>query len=466
MNKTKWLWLVCAGAFFLLGGGVRGSGFAILEQSPRGLGSAFAGMAAKTDDPGALYFNPAVSVWFAERQLMFGTHILRSRVTFANEGSTHFDGTTLIQGNNGGNAGGYSLIPNFYMVHPLSDRWACGLGITATSGTETEWDWNWVGRYQAIKTAASTIDVSPSLSWLATDRLSLGAGLNFQYMQFEKINAADGYSAALHIAQGLIASGQVALGNAIIADIMGNHNPGELDTILEIEEDSLSVGWNVGLLFQPADGTRIGLSFRSRISHSPKGKAKMRTPAVPLAGVGSLANLYQLADYLVDTDTKSDMDLPPMIAFGIHQRLDEKWALLVDVEHTLWSTIDKVTTVFDSGQSDHVTEFFWQDTWRLAAGLEWDYSDSFTFRFGGAWDQAPCQRMAHRTPRMPDVDRYWASCGMTYRFSETLEFDVAYMHLFMDKGTAMYYDINTHQTLTGTYKGSADLLSFGVVWKY
>lgn len=465
---------ILLGAFALASGMVFGSGFSILEQSPRGLGASFAGMAAKIDDPGALYFNPAVSAWFKESQLMLGTNIIRSSVTFSNDGSTHGNGDFIV-GDNGGNAGGYSLIPNFYLIQPLGERWAFGLGITATSGTETEWGSNWYGRYQAIRTAASTIDISPSISWMATDRFSIGAALNIQYMQLEKINKVDGYSAALGMAQGLIASGDpgaVALGNAILADIMDNHQIGTMDSTVEINEDSLSFGWSLGMLFEPAEGTRLGLSYRSRISHSPEGDAKMLTPDIVLDTNGlipgdmTLAELYQTVGMLVDADTESDMDLPPMIAFGLSQRLNDDWTLLLDVERTFWSTIETVTTIFDSNQHDHITRFEWQDTWRVAVGFEWDYSEDFTFRFGGAWDQSPGRDRENRTPRMPDVNRYWASCGMTYRFSETLEFDVAYMHLFMDKGKSEYYDNNTEETLSGTYTGRADLLSFGMIWKY
>ncbi|MDX9982213.1 MAG: outer membrane protein transport protein, partial [Lentisphaeria bacterium] len=280
---------ILLGAFALASGMAFGSGFAILEQSPRGLGASFAGMTAKIDDPGALYFNPAVSAWFKESQLMLGTTIIRASATFSNDGSTHEDGT-LIRGDNGGNAGGYSLIPNFYLIQPLGERWAFGLGITATSGTETEWGANWVGRYQAIKTAASTIDISPSLSWMATDNLSIGAALNIQYMQFEKINKVDGVVAARHIADGMrdkaddiiAATGNplhpaaVALQNqAADIDLYANYvratqPDGSADTTLEINEDSLSFGWSVGMLFQPTEGTRLGLSYRSRISHSPE----------------------------------------------------------------------------------------------------------------------------------------------------------------------------------------------------
>lgn len=468
---------ILLGAFALASGMVFGSGFAILEQSPRGLGASFAGMTAKIDDPGALYFNPAVSAWFKESQLMLGTTIIRASATFANDGSTHGDGTPIV-GDNGGNAGGYSLIPNFYLIQPLGERWAFGLGITATSGTETEWGSNWVGRYQAIKTAASTIDISPSLSWMATDNLSIGAALNIQYMQFEKINKVDGNIAAHHVVDAMRArAAEIAFSDpaaaadlnlqadGIEAFVNANIPPGSADTTLEINEDSLSFGWSVGMLFEPTDGTRLGLSYRSRISHSPEGDAKMRYPGGPggafLSGV-----VFPNSGVLVDTDTKSDMDLPPMVAFGLSQRLNDDWTLLLDVERTFWSTIETVTTDFDSNQPDHITEFYWQDTWRVALGFEWDYSEDFTFRFGGAWDQSPGRDRNYRTPRMPDVNRYWASCGMTYRFSETLEFDVAYMHLFMDKGKSEYYDINTEETLSGTYTGRADLLSFGMIWKY
>lgn len=459
--------LTFLGAVALVGTMAHGSGFAILEQSPRGLGTSFAGMAAKIDDPGALYYNPAVSAWFKESQVMLGLHVIRSNATFSNDGSYYTDGNGTIigaiQGDNGGNAGGYSMVPNTYMVIPFAEDWAFGFGITATSGTATSWGPEWVGRYQAIKTAATAIDFSPSLSWMATENLSIGAGLDIQYMQQEKINAVDGYLAAYHILD------KAGYTGPQIAAILAGQSPGSMDTIVEINEDSLALGWNVGMLYQPVETTRIGFSYRSRISHSPEGDAEVTTPNVPLPLLGqgmNLASLYGMADVLVDTDTESDMDLPPMFIFGLYQRLGEKWALLLDVEHTMWSSIDEVTTVFDSEQPDHVTQFEWEDTWRVAVGAEWYYNETYTFRVGAAWDQAPCKETEFRTPRMPDVDRYWASLGLTYKFSETLEFDVAYMHLFMDQGDASYYDINTYQVMNGNYVGSADLFSFGMIWKY
>lgn len=467
--KKKLSFLVFLGMSALIGTNVLGSGFAILEQSPRGLGASFAGMTAKIDDPGSLYYNPAISAWFKESQIMLGVHIIRSNATFSNDNSTNFDGTP-IWGDNGGNAGGYSLIPNNYMVFPFADDFAFGLGITATSGTATSWGPSWIGRYQAIKTAASTIDLSPSLAWKMTENFSFGVGLDIQYMEQEKINAVDGYQALYHTLHDQVAAANPGWSEALVSatatTLIQSYLPGsaagtgDYDTIVEINEDSWAMGWNVGLLYEPIEGTRVGLSYRSRISHSPKGDAEMNT-ADP-----TLAALYQSYNVLVDTDTESDMDLPPMVAFGLYQRLNERWALLFDAEYTMWSSIDTVTTIFDSNQPDHVTRFDWEDTWRFALGFEWYYSEDFTFRFGGAYDQAPCKEDELRTPRMPDVNRYWGSLGLTYKITENLDLDLAYMHLFMDKGNASYTDENTHQTLSGTYVGSADLLSFGVIYKY
>jgi long-chain fatty acid transport protein len=438
MQKRSTL-LSLVGAFALLGTMAYGSGFAILEQSPRGLGTSFAGMAAKIDDPGSLYYNPAVSAWFKESRVALGMNIIRSRATFSNDYSTYADGSPLT-GNNGGNAGGYSTVPNCYLIQPISERFAFGLGITATSGTATEWDPGWVGRYQAIKTAASTIDFSPSLSWMVADNLSIGAGVDIQYMKQQKTNAVDTASLANHMYQ-------------------TSYPAGSMDTFVEVNEDSFAIGWNVGMLYQPVEGTRIGLSYRSRIAHSPEGDAKFDVPP-------ALAGALSAIQMLVDTDTESDMDLPPMAALGLYQRLNSNWALLFGLEYTMWDSIDVVTTDFDSYQPDHVARFEWENTWRTSLGFEWYYSEAFTFRFGGAFDQAPCKDSNYRTPRMPDVNRYWASLGMSYKISENLDLDLAYMHLFMEKGNSHYVDENTGETLSGTYVGSADLLSFGIIWSY
>ena len=74
-------------AVLALAGICQGAGFTILEQSANGMGRALAGMAADTEDPSALYFNPATPAWSETAKISLGTHFLYVGTGYEDHGS-------------------------------------------------------------------------------------------------------------------------------------------------------------------------------------------------------------------------------------------------------------------------------------------------------------------------------------------------------------------------------------------
>jgi long-chain fatty acid transport protein len=342
---------------------------------------------------------------------MLGLNTLRSQATFENDGSHYADGTE-IEGNEGGEAGGFAFIPNFYVVQPVTETLALGLGITATSGTETSWDKSWVGRYHGIRTSSSTLDINPVVAWRVTPKLSIGAGLDVQHANMEMVKAI------------------VFLG---------------ADGRVKLEGESWACGYSLGIMYEPVDGTRFGLGYRSAVSHRIEGEADFTLP--------------------LDTDYAMDLDLPAMLSVGFHQDLGERFALLVDLAWTEWSSLDKLTTEFDSSLANSTVEMKWENSMRYAIGLDYYYSDKLTLRCGTAYDENPVSSEEYRNPIMPDADRIWVTFGVGYKVSEQLQLDFGYLHIFFDNVESSTEN-ETGEVLQGTFGGGADLFSFAMTYKY
>jgi long-subunit fatty acid transport protein len=73
-------------------------------------------------------------------------------------------------------------VPNLYAAQPLrgGTLWL-GLAVAAPFGSAVKYQRDWFGRYDAIETTLTVLDVAPSLAYRVTDALSVGAGIDVQY---------------------------------------------------------------------------------------------------------------------------------------------------------------------------------------------------------------------------------------------------------------------------------------------
>ena len=86
-------------------------------------------------------------------------------------------------GDDGGNPGGLTPLPNIYAAAPVAldgDLWA-GIGITAPFGLGPEYDDNFFGSFAVTEAELTTIDATPSLAYKVNDVLSLGVSGIIQY---------------------------------------------------------------------------------------------------------------------------------------------------------------------------------------------------------------------------------------------------------------------------------------------
>jgi long-chain fatty acid transport protein len=451
-----------AAALLLGSTGANAAGFALLEQSSSRLGTAFAGSGAAADDATTLFYNPAGLTRLGRGEAAALPSAIEITSEFHDTGSRSAIGQPL--GNSGGDAGGWNLAPSIYMSTPLSDNLVVGLGVNAPFGLKLEYDSGWIGRFQAINSELKTMNFNPTVAYRINERVAVGVGLNYQRIQAELTNAVN-YSAV--IAQGLqqlVAAGQ--LSPAAVPGLIAA-NAG-LEGNASVRGDDDAWGYNVGLMFDLSDATRLGLSYRSTTGYKLEGFARFTPPTVTQSTGAAIVGAASAAGGPLATGPASvSIKMPDSALLSLRQKLGSKMELLADIGWTGWSTIQELRVVRDSGATVSATPEHWNDTWRFALGATYAFTPTMKLRGGAAIDETPVPD-ATRTPRLPDTDRTWLTLGWQWQPTDAITADVGYAHLFC-KDAPMNQDagnVAAFGALVGEQTSDIDIVSVQIGYRF
>lgn len=425
MLKTsmKLLPLLVLGA---VSGTASAAGFQLLEQNATGLGNAYAGSAAVSENASGQYFNAANLADLEGRQFSAGVNYIELESTFNNSASTDPWGRNNL-GKNGVNGGDAAFVPNFYLALPLTKDLTFGFGLNAPFGMRTAWSKDWIGQYYATITDVKAMNFNANLAYKVNDQFSIGGGINYQKFDAQIETALNGRP----------------LGAAVP------------DGLFSVAGDSWAWGYNLGLIFKPSTATKIGVSYRSAIKHEVEGKYSVSgfTPATLAAGAG----VYSLNS--TSGNGKVNIKLPDTFIISATHQLNNKWELLGDISRTSWSDVPELRVQFSDGSADKVSKYDWRDTWRVAVGANFQATDAWKLRLGLAFDQSPVKE-GLRTPRLPDQDRVWYSIGAQYKLNKGSSLDVGYAYVKAKSAHADETSSNAAVTgrLVGDYESSVQVL--------
>lgn len=404
------------------------SGFALIEHNVSGLGNAYAGAAATAEDGSTIYFNPAGLTRIKGTQAMAAAHVIIPSAKFINQGSTLLGGTTALRGS-GDNGGAVAFVPNTYVSHQLSNQVFLGLGINAPFGLKTEYSNDWVGRYHATMTDMMSVNVNPTIAYKVSDAFSVGAGMSVQYIKVRYDSMID------------------------FGFLLGS--PQNSDGSVSNKGDGFGFGYNLGVLVEPTDKTRLGIAYRSRVKHKLDGDANFSGVPAPIAAGALFKN----------TGIKADVTLPDTLSFSAYHELHPQWAVMADVTWTNWSLFKEVRIRYDNpSQPDGVTTTIWNDSWRYSLGLTYAPKPAWKLRAGVAFDQSPVRDPEHRTPRIPCEDRFWTALGVSYAPTKTMTLDAGYVHIFVKDPKVNLQATNTNENrlrgnLIGSFDASVNIIS-------
>jgi len=449
------------------------AGFAIIESSASGMGTAFAGAAAVGEDASTIWFNPAGMSLLDDRSMVSQAgHIIIPNSTFKNKRSRvnpvltggNVDAAEAFLTGEGGNGGTTAFVPNLYYVKPINDKVRFGLGINAPFGLEVTYDDDWIGRYHATNSEMLTININPSVSYKVNDRLTLGGGVSGQYIDVTLGTKIDSGAACRSAAA-------AANSGALLAQCLTRFpkvGDSSTDSNIEVAGDDFSFGYNLGLLFQATDRTRFGISYRSKVKHELEGDADFTVHDslgdIRTSATSTLQEGFE-ADRLKDRPITASTDLPDTLSFSVAHKATNKLELLADATRTGWSSFDELRILDTNGATVGVTPEEWVDVWRFSAGGKYKYNDHLTLRTGVAYDESPVPEPKLRTPRLPGNDRTWLSFGANYKVNKKLDVDFGYAHLFMDDTPIDNTDENGY-TVSGIYDSKVDIISAQLNYKF
>ena len=384
MSKIKKTTL--ATALLLVTAQSSAAGFQVSEHSASGLGRAFAGEAAVADNASVIARNPAAMSRFDKAEIsVVGSYIVPTAdITGVNDpvasNPSRLDSNDVIND---------AFVPAMYYVQPINEKWAVGLAMFSGYGMVSEHEGDYAVGAGAGKTDLLTFNINPSVSFKATDELSLGLGVsavyakatlerNFGDLQYNTTYApyaTDGASTQLFLLEG----------------------------------DAWGYGWNVGALYEFSENNRIGLAYRSQVDIEFEGD---------FTGLTSGGQKIS---------TTLEIPLPATAEISGYHKVTPKIALTYSALWTQWSKFTELQALSNqcaAGECFNKEENY-DNNIRYAVGAEF-YAGNTTLRAGFAFDE----QAGETTLSIPDTDRYWYTMGATYELDQTLSFDFALAYIY------------------------------------
>jgi long-chain fatty acid transport protein len=327
-------------------------GITLYEVGSADLGLASAGYGARAQDASTVLTNPAGLTRLDGTQVLATGQLMWADVKFSPGGGTS---PGLGSGDGGYTVGQNGWFPGggVFASYSASPDLKLGMALTGNFGMPLNYDDGWVGRYYVQKATMLGLSFMPTLAYKVSDQVSVGAGLNAMYGIYKN---------------------QVAINNL---------NPLYGDGQLKMDDETWGWGANVGVMFAPDARTRFGLVWTSQVSLDFKSPLEFSNLA---PGIETLLRNRGL----LDASLKVGIKVPQGVMLSGYTETSDRWALLGSVGWQQWSKFGQVELGIDdvNNPTSLTTDLEFKDTWHVAAGAQYRYSEPWLINFGVAYDSA------------------------------------------------------------------------------
>jgi long-chain fatty acid transport protein len=279
----------------------------------------------------------------------------------------------------------------------------------ALSGAKLDYDDDWSGRYLGQEITLTTISFVPVIGYRISEKFSVGAGLNIMY------------------------------GNLDLDAAIPNPVPNQPDGQVKIEDaDDWDVGFQLGVLFELSEETRIGAIYFSGVEPDFSGDAKIKP-------------------FDLKADVSAEIDFVKMVRGSIYHKLNKKFALLGTVGWEKWSDLDEIPVSTGAGSGALKTK--WDDVWHFSGGLHYMPNEKWIFMTGVAYDTNPADE-DYANPLLPVDRQIRLALGTQYHWKENLDIGVAFV--YVDLGDS---EIQTDKLIGDYQDNQAYMLGLNFNWK-
>lgn len=390
----------------------QGGGLWLYEVATPNLGTAGAGQAALAADASTALSNPAGMTHLDRSQMLIGFQALYYDNKFDTESAS-------FGGGNGGQAGGWIPSGSFSYVHDVSTDLKFGLFTGSYFGLGLERDQNWSGRYYNTEAEFVTYLVNPSAAYRVNNWLSLGAGIDLIYAELHQ---------------------EVAVNNSAVPG-----QAGQADGELEIDNNDVAYGFNLGIMLEPQEGSRLGLTYRSEVDLEFE-------DTVNLTGIGNVLQGILDNSGLAGSKVDIDMTMPQTVMLSGYQKINKRLALMGNIGWQDWSSFGSQDFTLNATTSTSFTkDLDYDDTYHFALGAQYLLFEDWLWSVGVAYDTSPVDD-DDRTLDMPLDRQIRIGTGVQYTLNADMTIGLAYEYL--DLGDAKV-DLQGGN-LNGDFKGEND----------
>lgn len=398
-------------------------GLILYEIGTPDLGLASAGWAARADDAGTAFTNPAGMTRLKKKQFLLGAQPIYLHIKLDPNSETTVNGTN-------GNSSTWFPAGGAYVVAPITDRLCVGAAATGYFGAALDYGHHWVGRYYLVRSLCQGYSFIPGAAYKFTDNLSIGISANIMYSVFrnhEQVN------------------------NAL------DKLP---DGRLRLIGDNWAVGAIVGVLYEFDECTRFGVQYVSEV------KQKFNLKPTFLDIGPKLDEILNITGVL-NSRVKILCNIPNWIMFSGYQKITPSIALMGNMGWQQWSKFGRVDISLNNANATTLsTSLNYDDTWHGALGLEYFIDESSKWTTGVAYDSSMVSNQ-NRTVSLPVGQQWRFGTGYQYIYTENVKFCVAYelmwsgdLKLFQNRGPLA-------GTVAGKFTNTANnFLNLSVMWNF
>ncbi len=369
-------------------------GFQLTEQSALALGRAYAGVGVDGTDVSGMYYNAATMTLHPGTQVQFGGVGVGLNLEYVAKDGEKNNGRAKEE-----------FVPHGFISHQINDSTWVGLSITVPYGLATDYGDNWSGKQHGHHAEITVINFNPNVAWKATDTLSIGAGLALQYVDAK---FGVGYNGP------------------------GPVNGQNVNVNSKYEATDFTWGFNVGLMWQPVDNLRFGLSYRSETKHSTNGDLTIN---------GKDGNTVLSGTYDASVTVSGPAWAMATAAWDVNDYL----SLYATFRWADWSSFDRLQTtgaqlgqMMQHQQGTNLAPILgamsniengWKDTYLMSVGYDLRVNSFWTLRGGIAYETSPISDEHKRTAIIPDADRWWFAIGSSFHWTKDFQTDIGFAHL-------------------------------------
>jgi len=394
------------------------SGVLALKASANGFGladqDAFAtargeAFVATADNPSAIYYNPAGITQLEDNNFRSGIYGIYYDPSYRppNSDNTYHSSDNL------------AAVPQiFYTYSSTNILLSYGLGVYSPYGGSMSWPQDTGFRTVGTQSKLTYLTINPVVAVMLLPSLSFGGGVMVNYANMDLEGA-----------------------------LRQTENPNFPLDFFRFKGEGWSVGYNLGLRWQPIDQISIGATFRSPATVTLNGHTEFeRPPSTPLTR----------------RSAQMDFDFPLTAVFGLSYRPTTNWNLEFDANYTDWSSVGK--TIIHQWPADNqvsavpldITETLnWQASWMYELGATRYFDNGWHASAGFVYSENSVPN-AYYTPLAADLNRYFFSVGAGHK-GKIFDFDVAYQlgygpaHTVTGSQPSSISGIINNQNANGTY---------------